>query len=40
VFAGINNLFGERVPFMTIGAGTDVGYDLDRFFYTGITIRR
>jgi outer membrane receptor protein involved in Fe transport len=40
VFAGVNNVFGENPPFMTIGAGTDVGYDLGRFFFTGITIKR
>jgi outer membrane receptor protein involved in Fe transport len=40
VFAGVNNVFGEKPPFMTIGAGTDVAYDLGRFFFTGISIKR
>ena len=40
VYAGVNNVFGENPPFMTIGAGTDVNYDLGRFFFAGVTIRR
>ena len=40
VYAGVNNVFGENPPFMTIGVGTDVNYDLGRFFFAGVTIRR
>jgi outer membrane receptor protein involved in Fe transport len=40
VFAGVNNVFGENPPFMTVGAGSDVGYDLGRFFFAGLTLRR
>ncbi|THD77903.1 MAG: TonB-dependent receptor [Phenylobacterium sp.] len=40
VFVGVNNVFGDNPPAVTIGTGNDVGYDLGRFFYTGITIRR
>jgi iron complex outermembrane recepter protein len=40
VFAGVNNVFDEQTPFMTIGAGSDVAYDLGRFFFAGVTIRR
>jgi iron complex outermembrane receptor protein len=39
VFVGVNNVFDETPPFMTIGAGSDVGYDLGRFAYFGITYR-
>jgi hypothetical protein len=40
VFAGINDVFGDRPPSWTIGTGADVNYDLGRFFYTGVKIRR
>jgi outer membrane receptor protein involved in Fe transport len=40
VFAGVNNAFGEGPPAVTIGTGADVNYDLGRFFYTGVKIRR
>ncbi|MFC3068277.1 TonB-dependent receptor plug domain-containing protein [Phenylobacterium soli] len=39
VYAGVNNLFGEDPPFMTIGAGNDLAYDLGRFFFMGFTYR-
>ena len=39
LFGGVNNVFGEEPPFMTIGAGTDVSYDLGRFFFAGVKIR-
>jgi iron complex outermembrane recepter protein len=39
VFAGVNDVFGEKPPFMTVGAGSDVAYDLGRFFFAGITYR-
>jgi hypothetical protein len=39
LFAGVNNLFGEGVPYQTIGAGTDLTYDLDRFFFAGFRYR-
>jgi outer membrane receptor protein involved in Fe transport len=39
LFAGVNNLFGEGAPYQTIGAGSDVGYDLDRFFFAGFRYR-
>jgi iron complex outermembrane receptor protein len=39
VFAGVNNVFGEGVPYQTIGAGTDVSYDLGRFFFAGFRYR-
>jgi outer membrane receptor protein involved in Fe transport len=40
VFVGVNDLFGDTPPYQTIGVGSDVAYDLGRFFYTGFTIRR
>jgi outer membrane receptor protein involved in Fe transport len=40
LFAGVNNVFGENPPFMTVGAGSDVSYDLGRFFFAGFTLRR
>lgn len=39
VFAGVNNVFGEDPPFMTIGQGNDLAYDLGRFFFMGFTYR-
>jgi outer membrane receptor protein involved in Fe transport len=39
IFGGVNNVFGEEIPFMTIGAGTDVAYDLGRFAFIGIKYR-
>ena len=35
VFGGVNNIFGEEPPFVTIGTGNDVAYDLGRFFFIG-----
>ena len=40
VFAGVNNIFGELPPYATIGAGTDLGYDLGRYFFAGVRFRR
>jgi outer membrane receptor protein involved in Fe transport len=40
VFGGINNLFGEEPPFVTIGNGEDISYDLGRFFFVGFKYRR
>ena len=39
VYVGVNNVFDEQTPFMTIGAGSDVAYDLGRFFFAGVTYR-
>ncbi|WP_372786926.1 TonB-dependent receptor plug domain-containing protein [Phenylobacterium sp.] len=39
IFGGVNNLFGEEPPFVTIGTGQDVSYDLGRFFFAGVKIR-
>jgi len=40
VFVGVNNLFGEQDPFFLIGTGQDLAYDLGRFMYAGVRIRR
>lgn len=40
VFAGVNNVFGEGAPYQTLGTGNELAYDLGRFFFTGVTIRR
>ncbi len=38
--AGVNNVFGETPPFTVIGTGQDLAYDLGRFFFVGVKIRR
>jgi hypothetical protein len=35
----VNNLFGETPPFVTIGTGEDISYDLGRFIFAGVKIR-
>jgi len=39
IFGGVNNVFGEEIPFMVIGSGQDVAYDLGRFAFIGIKYR-
>jgi iron complex outermembrane receptor protein len=39
IFGGVNNLFGETPPFVTIGTGQDISYDLGRFIFAGVKIR-
>jgi iron complex outermembrane recepter protein len=39
IFGGVNNIFGEEPPFVTIGTGQDVAYDLGRFFFLGVKYR-
>ncbi|WP_293907047.1 TonB-dependent receptor [Phenylobacterium sp.] len=40
VFGGVNNIFDEEPPFTTIGTGQDVAYDLGRFGFIGVRVRR
>ncbi|WP_325268753.1 TonB-dependent receptor plug domain-containing protein [Phenylobacterium sp.] len=40
LFAGVNDVFGDRAPFETIGQGNDVAYDLGRFYFGGFRYRR
>lgn len=40
VYGGVNNLFGEEPPFTLIGTGGDMGYDLGRFLFVGLKVRR
>jgi len=40
VFGGVNNLFGEEPPFVTVGTGQDIAYDVGRFFFLGLKYRR
>ncbi len=40
VYGGVNNVFGDLPPYATIGAGTDLGYDLGRFIFAGIKFKR
>lgn len=40
VYAGINNLFGDLPPFVTIGQGTDLGYDLGRYIFAGVKFKQ
>jgi hypothetical protein len=40
VYAGINNLFGDLPPFVTIGQGTDLGYDLGRYSFAGVKFKQ
>lgn len=40
LFAGVNNVFGEAPPAVTIGTGQDIAYDIGRFIFVGFKIRR
>ena len=41
VFGGVNNIFDEEPPIGLVdGAGTDASYDLGRYVFAGIKIRR
>ncbi len=41
VFGGVNNIFDEEPPIGLVdGAGTDASYDLGRYLFAGIKIRR
>ncbi len=39
LFAGVNNVFDEAIPAVTIGTGEDVSYDLGRFIFAGVKFR-
>ena len=39
VFGGVNNVFGEEPPFVTIGTGQDLAYDIGRFAFIGVKYR-
>ena len=39
IFGGVNNIFGETPPFVTIGTGQDIAYDIGRFAFIGVKYR-
>ncbi len=40
VFVGVNNVFDDQPPGYLVGTGSDLGYDLGRYIFGGIKIRR
>jgi outer membrane receptor protein involved in Fe transport len=40
VYIGVNNLFDEQPPFTVLGYGRDMSFDLGRFLFAGVRVRR
>jgi hypothetical protein len=41
VFGGINNIFGELPPIgLVVGSNNDAGYELGRYIFAGVRLRR